>query len=291
MKILILGVSGLIGHKLLQELSVDHEVFGTLHKTKAQYNNLALFADSTIIEGIDVLKFEKLTEILQVIDPDVLLNCVGITKRKITQNNTLEVIETNAVFPHKLAYWAKNNNKRVIHFSTDCVFNGKEGDYSEESLTTAEDLYGRTKALGEIRYDHTLTIRSSFIGQELFDRTELLDWVLAQDGKQIKGFKNALYSGVSINFMAKTVNDIIINHTKLNSLYQLAPDVPISKYDLICSVKKAFGLDIDVTLETDYVHRPTLNAAKLKNEIGIKVPSWEEMMEELANNKNFYKRI
>jgi dTDP-4-dehydrorhamnose reductase len=291
MKILILGVSGLIGHKLLQELSVDHEVFGTLHKTKAQYNNLALFADSTIIEGIDVLKFEKLTEILQVIDPDVLLNCVGITKRKITPNNTLEVIETNAVFPHKLAYWAKNNNKRVIHFSTDCVFNGKEGDYSEESLTTAEDLYGRTKALGEIRYDHTLTIRSSFIGQELFDRTELLDWVLAQDGKQIKGFKNALYSGVSINFMAKTVNDIIINHTKLNSLYQLAPDVPISKYDLICSVKKAFGLDIDVTLETDYVHRPTLNAAKLKNEIGIKVPSWEEMMEELANNKNFYKRI
>ena len=291
MKILILGVSGLIGHKLLQELSVEHEVFGTLHKTKAQYNNLALFADSTIIEGIDVLKFEKLTEVLQVIDPDVLLNCVGITKRKITQNNTLEVIETNAVFPHKLAYWAKNNNKRVIHFSTDCVFNGKEGDYSEESLTTAEDLYGRTKALGEIRYDHTLTIRSSFIGQELFDRTELLDWVLAQEGKQIKGFKNALYSGVSINFMAKTVNDIITNHTKLNSLYQLAPDVPISKYDLICSVKKAFGLDIDVTLETDYVHRPTLNAAKLKNEIGIKVPSWEEMMEELANNKNFYKRI
>ncbi len=291
MKVLILGVSGLIGHKLLQELSVDHEVFGTLHKTKDQYNNLALFAGSTIIEGIDVLKFEKLTCVLQVIDPDVVLNCVGITKRKIRQNNTLEVIETNASFPHKLAKWAKNNNKRVIQFSTDCVFNGKEGDYTEESLTTAEDLYGRTKALGEIRYDHTLTIRSSFIGQELFDRTELLDWVLAQDGKQIKGFKNALYSGVSTNFMAKTVNDIITNHTQLSSIYHLALEVPISKYDLICLAKKAFGLNIDIIPETDYVHRPTLNAAKLKNEIGVKVPSWEEMMEELAKNKNFYKSL
>lgn len=291
MKVLILGVSGLIGHKLLQELSVDHEVFGTLHKTKDHYNNLELFSGSTIIEGIDVLKFEKLTGVLQAIDPDVVLNCVGITKRKIRQNNTLEVIETNASFPHKLAKWAKNNNKRVIHFSTDCVFNGKEGDYTEESLTTAEDLYGRTKALGEIRYGHTLTIRSSFIGQELFDRTELLDWVLAQDGKQIKGFKNALYSGVSTNFMAKTVNDIINNHTQLSSLYHLALEVPISKYDLICLAKKAFGLNIDITPETDYVHRPTLNAAKLKNEIGVKVPSWEEMMEELAKNKNFYKSL
>jgi dTDP-4-dehydrorhamnose reductase len=291
MKILILGVSGLIGHKLLQELSVDHEVFGTLNKTKDQYNNLVLFAGSTIIEGIDVLKFEKLTGVLQAIDPDVVLNCVGITKRKISENNTLKVIETNAVFPHKLAKWAKKNNKRVIHFSSDCVFNGKEGDYTEESLTTAEDLYGRTKALGEIRYKHTLTIRSSFIGQELFDRTELLDWVLAQDGKQIKGFKNALYSGVSTNFMARTVNDIITNHTKLNSIYQLAPDVPISKYDLICLIKKAYGLEIDVTPDTDYVHRPTLSAAKLKNQIGIKVPSWEEMIEELANNRNFYKSL
>lgn len=291
MKVLILGVSGLIGHKLLQELSVDHEVFGTLHKTKDHYNNLELFAGSTIIEGIDVLKFDKLTGVLQAIDPDVVLNCVGITKRKIRQNNTLEVIETNASFPHKLAKWAINNNKRLIHFSTDCVFNGKEGDYTEESLTTAEDLYGRTKALGEIRYDHILTIRSSFIGQELFDRTELLDWVLSQDGKQIKGFKNALYSGVSTNFMAKTVNDIITNHTQLSSLYHLAPEVPISKYDLICLAKKAFGLNIDITPEKDYVHRPTLNAAKLKNEIGLKVPSWEEMMEELAKDKNFYKSL
>jgi dTDP-4-dehydrorhamnose reductase len=179
----------------------------------------------------------------------------------------------------------------VIHFSTDCVFNGKEGDYTEESLTTAEDLYGRTKALGEIRYKHTLTIRSSFIGQELFERTELLEWVLAQDGKQIKGFKNALYSGVSTNFMAKTVNDIITNHTQLSSLYHLGLEVPISKYDLICLVKKAFGLNIDIIPEIDYVHRPTLNTAKLKNDMGVKVPSWEEMMEELAKDEIFYKSL
>lgn len=291
MKLLILGVSGLIGHKLLQELSVDHEVFGTLHKTKAQYNNLTLFANSNIIEGVDVLNFEKLTGVLQAINPDVVLNCVGITKRKINRNNTQEVIETNAVFPHKLANWAKNHNKRVIHFSSDCVFNGKVGNYTEESLTTAEDLYGRTKALGEIQCSHTLTIRSSFIGQELFDKTELLDWVLTQDGKQIKGFKNVLYSGVSTIFMAKVVNDIISNYPQLSSLYQLAPEVPISKYDLICIAKKVFGLEIDIIPETNYVHQPTLNGAKLKSAIRLKIPSWEQMMEELASNKNFYNSL
>ena len=289
MKLLILGVSGLIGHKLLQILSINHEVYGTLHHLKSKYNNLELFDKSNIIDSVDVLDFEHLKGIMHSINPDVVLNCVGITKRKIHDGNILEVIETNAVFPHKLANWAKINQKRVIHFSTDCVFNGKEGDYNEESLTTAEDLYGRTKALGEIRYSHTLTIRSSFIGQELFDRTELLDWVLAQNGKTIKGYKNALYSGVSISFMADVVNKIILKHPSLNLLYQLAPTKPISKYDLICIAKKAFGLDIEIIPQFDYVHKPTLNGAKLRNETGIQVPSWEIMMEELANNKSYYK--
>jgi dTDP-4-dehydrorhamnose reductase len=289
MKLLILGVSGLIGHKLLQVLSLNHDVYGTLHHVKSKYNNLELFDKSSIIDAVDVLDFEQLKGIMHSINPDVVLNCVGITKRKIHNGNILEVIETNAVFPHKLANWAKMTNKRVIHFSTDCVFNGKEGDYDEQSLTTAEDLYGRTKALGEIRYGHTLTIRSSFIGQELFDRTELLDWVLAQNGKTIKGYKNALYSGVSISFMAEVVNEIILKHQSLNSLYQLAPTIPISKYDLICIAKKAFGLDIEIIPEFDYVHKPTLNGDKLRNEIGIQIPSWEIMMEELATNKSFYK--
>ena len=288
MRILILGVSGLIGHKLLQELSVNFEVFGTLHKQKNQYGKIPLFNGQNIIESIDVNEFDNLIEIFKSVNPDVILNCVGITKRKINKNSPVDAISINSVFPHLLAKWADENQKRIIHFSTDCVFDGKIGNYSETSLTTAQDLYGRSKALGEINYQHTLTIRSSFIGQELFDKTELLDWFLSQSGKQIKGFTNTFYSGVSTLYMARVVKDIIQNYPKLNGLYQLAPESPISKYDLLGIANKVFQVNVDIIPDHTQRHYPTLDASKLKMAINLAVPSWEDMMTELAESKMIY---
>lgn len=291
MRVLILGVSGLIGHRLFQELSANFEVFGTLHKSKVQYGNLSIFSDDHIIENIDVSEFDILKGVLYAVNPEVILNCVGITKRKININNPLEVLIINSVFPHQLSNWAKINHKRVIHFSTDCVFDGKIGNYNEMSLTTAEDIYGRTKSLGEINYSHSLTIRSSFIGQELFDKTELLDWFISQDGKQIQGYRNTFYSGVTTLFMSKVIKNIIINFPALSGLYQLAPDKPISKYELLCMAKEAFSLNVDIVPEEKHFHCPTLNGSKLKRKISLKIPSWEEMMFELAINKDFYSKI
>lgn len=286
MRILILGVSGLIGHKILQELYDDFEVFGTLHKSKSQYGNLPLFSGNNIIESIDIREFEILKGVLCAINPDVILNCIGITKRKIDLNNPLEVLSVNSVFPHQLANWAKVNSKRVIHFSTDCVFDGKTGNYNETSLTTAEDIYGRTKALGEINYIHTLTIRSSFIGQELFDKTELLDWFLSKEGTKIKGYKNTFYSGVSTIFMARVISNIILNYPNLSGIYHLAPDKPISKYELLNIAKEAFHVNVEIIPDVDHVHLPTLDASKLKKEINLTVPSWKEMMSELASTRS-----
>jgi dTDP-4-dehydrorhamnose reductase len=291
MRILILGVSGLIGHRLLLELSSDFEVFGTLHRKKNQYLSLPLFSGNNIIEGVDILDFEILKGIMIAINPDVILNCVGITKRKIEINSTFEPIVINALFPHQLAGWAKENQKRIIHFSTDCVFDGKLGNYNEKSLTTAEDIYGKTKALGEINYSHTLTIRSSFMGQELFDKTELLDWFLAQDGEQINGFKNTFYSGVSTIFMARVVKDIILNFPELSGIYQLAPEKPISKFELLSIAKNAFNVNVDIKPDETHVHLPTLDATKLRSKMNLIVPSWNEMMSELALNKEFYSII
>lgn len=289
MRVLILGVSGLIGHKLLQKLSADFEVYGVLHRSKEHYGNLSLFASSNIIENINIINFESLKNLMADVNPDVIINCIGITRRKIDLNNPLDVIITNSVFPHKLANWAKEFKKRVIHFSTDCVFDGKVGNYDETSLTTAEDLYGRTKALGEINYNHTLTIRSSFIGQELFSKTELLEWVLAQNGKQIKGFRKTFYSGVSTIFMTKVVKNIINNFPELSGIYNLAPEIPISKYDLLCIAREEYELNINLEPEDEHIHIPTLNGSKLKNEINLVVPSWKIMMSELAEEKEFYK--
>jgi dTDP-4-dehydrorhamnose reductase len=288
MKVIILGVSGLIGHKLLQKLSTDFEVYGTLHREKSKYKNLALFSGQKIIENIDINEFDVLKGVLCAVNPDVILNCVGITKRKMDVNKPLDAIMVNSAFPHRLAKWSRYHKKRVIHFSTDCVFNGKIGNYNETSEASADDTYGKTKYLGEINYDHTLTIRSSFIGQELFDKTELFEWFLSQNGKQIKGFKNTLYSGVSTTYMAIVVKDIILNHPNLSGLYQLAPEKPISKFDLLTLAKKVFNVDVDIIADTDHIHHPTLDASKLRKAINLKVPSWEEMMARMLADKNLY---
>lgn len=288
MKVLVLGASGLIGHTLIRELSSDFNVIGTLHKSIDQYEN-SFFQKYQFIQNVEILNFEVLKGVIMAVAPDVILNCIGVTKRKISSNNFLNAMEVNACFPHKLAKYAASYKIRVIHFSTDCVFDGKKGNYTEADLTTAEDFYGRTKALGEIvNYDNCLTIRSSFIGQELFDKTELLDWFLSQEGRSIKGFKKTFYSGVSTIFMTKVIKEILSKHSALNGLYQLAPETPISKYELLNIAKEVYHLNVEIIPDTAHIHTPTLNASKFRNKTGIKVPDWKEMMEQLAKYKSEY---
>lgn len=286
LRVLILGGSGLIGHKLLQKLSKRfNKVFTTIHTKKKSLRKYGLFKNDNVIENIDVNEFKKLEGILSAVDPDVILNCVGITKRRNEINDSILALSINSLFPHKLARWAKTHKKRVIHFSTDCVFDGKIGNYNEESVTTAEDNYGRTKAFGEIQYDNTLTIRSSFIGRELSQFSELLEWFLAQGGRTINGFRRAMYSGVSTVFMSKVVGDIIEFHPKLSGLYQLALENPISKYELLCLARDVFDINVEIVPADDFVIKPTLNGKKLSKILGYSSPSWKEMMAELANDK------
>ena len=209
MKIVVLGGGGLIGHKLFEKLGERFDdVHCTLHGTRSH----ALFAGNNAHENIDVLNFTAVTDLLERIGADVVLNCVGVTKRKPEINDLPYAISVNALFPHKLARWAAESKARVIHFSTDCVFDGALGNYTEESPTTGNDIYGKTKALGEMRYPHALTPRSSFIGRELTGKSELLEWCLASRGSAVKGFSKALYSGVSTLTMARVVGDIIEHH-------------------------------------------------------------------------------
>ncbi len=287
-KVLILGSSGLIGHTLIRELSGSVDVYGTLHRSMDTYKP-HVFNTNKIIEKIDVLDFARLEDVISIIKPDWILNCTGITKRKITEKNILETIGVNSYFPQVLAKLATKYNFRVIQFSTDCVFNGKRGNYTETDLTTAEDLYGRTKALGEIITNkNCLTLRSSFIGLELFNKTELLEWFLSMDGKIVTGFRKTLYSGVTTVFMSCVIKDIIHKHSNISGLFHLATINPISKYDLLHIAREKFKLDIQINPDDNNIHTPTLNATKLREETGIIVPDWNEMMEKLAEYKDVY---
>lgn len=281
MKILVLGAGGLIGHKLFQILGAELDVYAALHHTSVH----PLFSGSNVFNDMNVLEFNRLTQLIGDHQIDVVLNCVGITKRNPNIDNLELAIATNAHFPHRLANWARTNKKRVIHFSTDCVFDGAAGPYSEHSVPTALDSYGKTKALGEINYPHSLTIRSSFIGRELTSKTELLEWALSSRGKTIKGFDRAYYSGVSTICMARIIKSIVIEHQNLSGLYQLATDSPISKLDLLKMINQSFQLGMEIKTDSSFETRPTLNGAKLKTAIGLTIPSWKAMLDEMASEK------
>lgn len=288
MKILILGVSGLIGHQLLKKLNPYFKVYGTLSKSKKYYNNLTLFESDNIIDRVDANNFLLIIDLLNDLNPDVILNCIGVTKRKENILNPLISIKINSLFPHELAAWSIKNKKRLIHFSTDCVFNGIKGNYNEKSIPNAKDIYGKTKSLGEVIDNHNLTIRSSFIGHELFGKTELLDWFLSNKKQSIKGYKNVLYSGVSTIYMSEIIKNIICDHPKINGLFHLATEKPISKYDLLLIANKEYNSQINIIKDSNIVHKPTLNGEKLKKKMSISVPTWNEMMSDLFKDYNTY---
>ena len=291
MRILILGASGLIGHRLMLTLR-EHfpDVFSTIHGDRNELSHLKIF-DSNTFYNTDIRDFARLESIMTSTNPDIIINCVGITKRRQEITDLYSAILVNSAFPHKLSEWAKLHEKKVIHFSTDCVFDGNEGGYTEESNTNAKDIYGKTKALGEIKYEHTLTIRSSFIGRELKFHSELLEWFISQKSKNVKGFTNALYSGVSTFFLSKTVALIIEQHADLNGLYQLATDSPISKFELLSLVKNVFQLDTTIIPDDTFVSKPTLNGSKLKNILSLRIPDWPEMLDEIAQNSVLYLKV
>lgn len=277
--ILILGAGGLIGHALFRSLG---ERFGAVQCTLHGTARHSLFARSGVHESVDVRDSAAVRGLLARLKPDVVLNCVGITKRKPEIDDLEQVIAVNSLFPHQLARWAKEDGFRVIHFSTDCVFDGALGNYTEESETSARDVYGRTKALGELRYSHTLTIRSSFIGRELEGKSELLEWALSMRGQRVKGFERAWYSGVSTREMARVVGDIVENHPDLGGLVQLATERPVPKCDLLRMIDIAFELGFELEPDSAFETRPTLDGRKLRETMNLELPDWPAMLAELA---------
>ena len=181
MKIFILGAGGMIGHKMYQEISKHHaETYACFRKPFDHYKAFDIFNPKKVIDNIDVLPFENLEKALNEIKPDVILNCVGITLSKAEIKDLNYCLELNSFLPQRLKCWAAQNGAKLIHFSTDCVFDGTQGSYVENSYPSATDIYGRTKYLGEVHGPNCLTLRGSMIGPELYGKTELLEWALSQ---------------------------------------------------------------------------------------------------------------
>ena len=237
--------------------------------------------------NIDVNNFYYLVRILKNIKFDVVVNCIGIIKQHKTAKDPIVSITLNALFPHKLAELCSLINAKVIHISTDCVFSGERGDYKEEDLSDARDLYGRTKFLGEIDYKNALTVRTSIIGRELTTSLGLLEWFLKQRGKTIRGFKNAIFTGFPTVILAEIIGKIILEHIKLRGFYQVSSE-KISKYDLLSLINRVYDLHIDFIPDDDFHCDRSLDSTKFRQTTGILPPSWEIMIQRMKNDPTPY---
>ena len=287
-RLLVLGGAGMLGHKVWQTLRRQFDdVHVTLRKPRGFYSGMGLFADGHVIERLDVTDQLALHAVLDEIKPDVICNCIGLTLRKQDEVSAESYILLNSLLPHQLNTWCARNGKRLIHISTDCVFSGESGPYEESSLPDARDLYGRSKLLGEVQSAHALVLRTSIVGRELMEHTELLEWFLRQEGKTVHGYRQAMYTGVTTNFLARVIAQVIEKHESLNGIYQVASST-ISKYELLRKVRDCLKLNIDLVAEDQHVSKKILLGGKFVQATGIRTPSWDEMIEEIRQDKTLY---
>ena len=292
MRIVVIGGAGMLGHKMFQilrERFPDTVCITREDVRKPPFDRVELLQGDDVIRGVDVMDFDRLNGTLKEIRPDFIVNCVGIVKQRQEAQMAIPSITINSLLPHKLAAFAGAWGGRVIHPSTDCVFDGKRGGYTEADDSSAEDLYGKSKFLGELHCDNGLTLRTSIIGRELVEHRSLLDWFLMQQGKTVRGFRRVIYSGVTTNQLAAVVTLVIQKVPGLHGLFQVVSE-PISKYELICMIRDAYKLEINIVPEDREVSDRSMKGDKFREDTGYVSPPWMELVERLAKDPTPYAR-
>lgn len=277
----------MLGHKLVQCLSNEFEVFTTVRSSRRLIEDSSIFGAKKIFENVNVESIDSVKNIVDEVRPDFIINCVGIIKQIPSAKNAVQTIKINALLPHQLAELAENSGARLITISTDCVFDGRKGMYSENDLPNAVDLYGKSKYLGEVVSDSHLTIRTSIIGRELGSNHSLVEWFLSNRGKTVKGFAKAIYSGFPTVIFAEIIRDLLRDDLKIKGLYHISSD-PISKYELLCLVRNHFELDIEIERNEEFVIDRSLDSSKFRAQTGFLPESWDTMIRKMAEDNAPY---
>ena len=294
-RVLVLGAGGMLGHKLCQMLPrMGFEVAATARKPVEFYQPHAeLFSGAELIGGVDATDFARLEATVRGWKPDAVINCIGIIKQLREAKNPIISIEINSLLPHRLAVLCGEIGARFIQISTDCVFSGEKGAYSESDESDARDLYGRTKFLGETTEDEpaAVTLRTSIVGREISEsRHGLLEWFFSQTslpGNTINGFTKAIYTGFTTAEMVRIMAMIIREHPELSGVYHAASE-PINKFDLLCMVRDAMDLDIQIESNTGFLCDRSLVMGRFAEATGYTAPSWREMIEEFSRDCEIY---
>ena len=277
----------MLGHKLVQELGRDLEVFCTLRGGFDGVSKYGIFDEKRTIPGVDISDTGSVKAAIKKVKPDVVINAVGVIKQLPTANDVITTLSTNSIFPQRLAELAEAIGFRLITVSTDCVFKGDSGHYVEADTPDALDLYGQSKHWGEVTEGNCITVRTSIIGRELGSAHSLVEWFLSNRGGKVRGFANAIYSGFPTIVFADIIRDLIIEHSGLRGLYHISSE-PIDKFRLLELINSAYGAGIEIQRFEDFQIDRSLNSDRFRNETGLEPASWEEMVERMAADPSPY---
>jgi dTDP-4-dehydrorhamnose reductase len=284
---MVLGAAGMLGHKLMQLWSPRYDTIGTVRGPAAAYDRFGIFDRGRLVGGVDVDDFAGVADVVTRMRPHFLVNCVGVIKQLDAAKDPLVTIGVNALLPHRLARLCRAEGVRLVHVSTDCVFSGDKGAYVESDPTDATDLYGRTKALGEVAGPNCLTLRTSIVGRELSTRNGLIEWFLQTAQEEVRGFDRCTYSGLTTMELARVIELVMEANEEISGIYQVSSD-PISKYELLLLVRRAFGLTRRVVpVDTPVIDR-SLDSSRFRRAMGYVPRSWPEMIDEMAADTTPY---
>lgn len=280
-KVLVFGGTGMAGHMVtmyLSNIKDKYNVFNVCHRNKLNKNSILC----------DISDINHVNEIVQNVNPDVIINCIGVLN-KVAELNIKNTVYINTFFPKFLARIGERKNIKIIHLSTDCVFSGSKGSYNEQSFKDEEGVYGLSKNLGEIEGKNCITIRTSIIGPELKDGSGLFNWFMSQKGT-IRGFTNVFWSGITTLELSKSIDKAL--DTNIEGIYNITPGYKISKYDLLNIIKDEFKKD-DIIIEKNNTIVCDKSLVTIKKDFDYKAPSYEAMVKEMSTwmqeNKDLYK--
>ena len=285
MRVLVLGATGMLGHVMFRELGSCHEVWGSLRSASGR-RFFPREDHARLVDDIDVLEQDALAGLIDRVEPVVVVNCVGLIKQLAESGDPLAVLPINAMLPHQLAKLCRATGARLIHISTDCVFSGRRGGYSESDPSDAEDLYGKSKFIGEVHdQSHVVTLRTSIIGHELQSCHSLLDWFLTQRGP-VRGYARALFSGLPSVELASVVRDFVLGRPELHGLYHVSAP-PISKLDLLTLIARVYGKAIQIIPENSVVLDRSLSSQRFTDATGYVSPAWPALIALMHAHRDF----
>jgi dTDP-4-dehydrorhamnose reductase len=280
----------MLGHKLCQAASARMETAATVRETRPAAEALGLPKQVRMIGGVDAADLGSVERAVASAHPDVVVNCIGIVKQSPLAQDPIASITVNALLPHQLARICRESSVRLIHLSTDCVFSGRKGHYVEGDASDAEDLYGRSKFLGEAGEPNAITLRTSMIGRELRGANGLVEWFLSQRGKSVKGFRRSIFSGFTTAVLSKIILDVVIPHPELTGVWHVAAE-PISKHELLSMINDVYDLGAAIEDDDSVVCDRSLNGMRFAAGTRFVAPAWRAMIGEMAADPTPYEQL